>query len=142
VQNIPAPEGWTHEGQLQAAEDMLPAFAIKNKQANQPMNRTYVGGYHIETGEIALASSGGGGAPGGIGPLCGWCAEGNVVRALGGDPELVRMTNAFQVVLEDGELGVTLKPVCTKCQSDFPSRKYFRPGIQHEPGGDWDNLQE
>ncbi|MFE4819902.1 ricin-type beta-trefoil lectin domain protein [Streptomyces sp. NPDC056704] len=143
VKSIPAKDGWTHEGQLQAAGDMVPDFAIKNAKGNQPMTRTYVGGYNTETGEIALASSGGGGAPGGIGPTCGWCAEGNVVGALGGNPELVRLTHAYEVVRRaDQSLGVEVKRVCMKCQRDFPSRKYFVSGVTHEPGGDWDNLQE
>ncbi|MFD4562146.1 hypothetical protein ACFWP5_48945, partial [Streptomyces sp. NPDC058469] len=140
VKTIPAADGWTHEGQLAAAGDMVPGFAIEQKMANQPMNRAYVGGTNIETGEIALASSGGGGAPGGIGPTCGFCAEGNVVRALGGDPELVRMTHAYQVQRGENGLTVVPKPVCKDCQADYPSRKYFVPGIQHERGGPWDDL--
>lgn len=118
---------------------MVPDFAIKNAKGNQPRSRAYVGGYNLETGDIGLASSGGGAAPGGIGPTCSWCAEGNLVGALGGDPELVRLTHAYEVVMqEDGSFTVKVKPVCERCQSDFPNRSYFVEGITHEPGGDWD----
>ncbi|MGW2517195.1 ricin-type beta-trefoil lectin domain protein [Streptomyces sp. NPDC001617] len=141
VKSVPAEEGWTHERQIQLAEDMVPDFAIKNAAGNQPLSRTYVGGYNTETGEIALASSGGGVAdPDFIGPTCGYCAEGNVVRSLGGDPELVRLTNAYNVVRLDGQHVAKLKRVCVRCQADFPNRGYFIPGIQHEPGGPWDEL--
>ncbi|MEU3787598.1 ricin-type beta-trefoil lectin domain protein [Streptomyces sp900129855] len=140
VKHIPAADGWTPEGQLEAAGNMVPDFAVKHAKGNQPMNRAYVGGYHTETGDIALASSGGGGAPGGIGPTCGFCAEGNVVRALGGDPGLVRFTHAYEVVVNDGAFSARVKPVCKRCQSDFPTRDYFVSGITHEPGGDWDEL--
>ncbi|MEU3508451.1 RHS repeat-associated core domain-containing protein [Streptomyces longwoodensis] len=46
--------------------------------------KTWTAGYNAETGEIAVASSG-----------CGFCAEGNVINALGGDANRVTLTRAL-----------------------------------------------
>lgn len=81
------------------------------------------------TGQRAMASSGG------LLPGRGYCAEGNVVRLLGGDPTHVVFTRAVTVdrAKSTGERFVVHKPVCTQCQVDFPSDRQFIVGIKHSP---------
>ncbi|MET8288059.1 ricin-type beta-trefoil lectin domain protein [Streptomyces sp. NPDC005132] len=67
------------------------------------MKKTWTAGYNAETGEIAAASSG-----------CGYCAEGNVINALGGDANRVSLTRA---VIWDAQLGAWDEmPICGRCQ--------------------------
>ncbi|XEC32891.1 hypothetical protein JAO84_22545 [Streptomyces fradiae] len=123
VQTIRPPTGWTDEGQLKAAAAAVPDFALKHR-ANQPASRSYVGGYNIDTGEIALAASGG--SHNG----CAYCAEGNVVWALGGDASRVVLTIAYWVRGNAAEgFRVEVKPVCPKCQVDYPNAHFFEPGV-------------
>lgn len=119
---------------MQEAASQVPGFALKNEKGavKKARGRTYVGGYNIETGDIALASSGG------LAPGCGYCAEGNVVRALGGDASKVRLTIAYHVERVGEELIVKMKPVCKKCQVDFPNPFQFQRGVTGEKGGDWE----
>ena len=136
---IKADKGWTHAGQLKSAGDAVPGFALKGAKSGQPFSRTYVGGYHVETGDIALSSSGGLAKKGADGVVvgCSYCAEGNVVNALGGDSSKVRMTVAYEVQKIDNELVAVENPVCAKCQVDYPNPWYFVSGIKNHPG-DWD----
>jgi hypothetical protein len=79
------------------------------------------------TGDIALASSG-----------CGYCAEGNALLALGGDPSTVVFTPAYTVVSEGGFLTAVVKPVCAECQVDYPNPgRRFMPGVVGDPNGPW-----
>ncbi|MPY33634.1 hypothetical protein FNH09_21000 [Streptomyces adustus] len=67
------------------------------------MKKAWTAGYNAETREIAVASSG-----------CGYCAEGNVINALGGDANRVVLTRAL---IWDPELGAWDEmPICDKCQ--------------------------
>ncbi|MET8102370.1 ricin-type beta-trefoil lectin domain protein [Streptomyces sp. NPDC005236] len=67
------------------------------------MKKAWTAGYNAETGEIAVASSG-----------CGYCAEGNVINALGGDANLVTLTRAL---IWDPKLGAWDEmPICKYCQ--------------------------
>ncbi|MFG3282142.1 FG-GAP-like repeat-containing protein [Streptomyces sp. NPDC048111] len=131
LQTIPAPAGWTHAGQMETAEGMLDAF-VRDNYGRKIATRTYVGGYHIETGEIALASSGG------TKPGVSYCAEGNVCLALGGDATKVRFTNALTAEKKDGNIIVSPKPVCLKCQVDYPSPFQFPVNVEWEAKGEWD----
>lgn len=123
-----APSGWTHESRMQEASSQVADFALKN-YSNAKKNKTYVGGYHIETGDIALAQSGG------CKPGLSFCAEGNVVRTLGGDLAKVRFTIAYTVKRENGAKVAEMKPVCTDCQIDYPSPSQFESGAVPQPGG-------
>ncbi|MEU0085096.1 RHS repeat-associated core domain-containing protein [Streptomyces sp. NPDC006274] len=125
-----APQGWTDAEQLRQASSMVPEFALKNRTASTA-SRSYVGGYNIDTGEIALASSGGR-APG-----CGYCAEGNVVWALGGDASRVVFTTAYHVVGSAGARRAEVKDVCVKCQVDYPNAHFFEEGITWDKEGPW-----
>lgn len=109
---------------------MLESFALKNF-SSRTRTRTYVGGYNVETGEIVIASSGG------KRPGMAFCAEGNVCNALGGDPSKVRFTNAVTVEKVNGKSVVVPKPVCAKCQIDYPSPFSFPSNVKWQ-NGEWD----
>lgn len=134
VDTYPASPGWTHAGQMQRAEELAYSMAQNSIPGyiKRTGNRSYVGGYNTETGEIAVASSGtrAPGAPS-------YCAEGNVCNALGGDGSKVIFGNAHTVVRgSDGTLAVKPKHVCVKCQADYPESQFIH-GVQGEPGGPW-----
>ncbi|WP_437073864.1 DUF6531 domain-containing protein [Streptomyces sp. enrichment culture] len=132
VEVYDAPPGWTPAGQLAQAEGMVDDFAVRN-YSNRTNTRTYVGGYNTETGQIAVASSGG------RWPGYSLCAEGNVCMALGGDASKVVFTNAKTVEKVKGVKTALPKPVCVKCQNDYdPSQ--FIDGVKVEPGGRWEGL--
>ncbi|WP_141366406.1 RHS repeat-associated core domain-containing protein [Streptomyces sp. 6-11-2] len=127
-----APAGWTHADRMQEASSQVADFALKNYSRKKRL-KTYAGGYNIETGDIALAQSGG------CKPGPSYCAEGNVVRALGGDPTKVRFTIAYTVESKpDKSLVAVVKPVCWECQLDYPSPFQFELGAVPEPGGIWE----
>lgn len=84
--------------------------------------------------EVALAQSGG------CRPGPSYCAEGNAVRALGGDPTKVRFTIAYTVKRENGTSVAKVKPVCKPCPLDYPSPSQFESGAVPEPGGIWEKL--
>ncbi|WP_409350464.1 RHS repeat-associated core domain-containing protein [Streptomyces bacillaris] len=129
-----APTGWTHAGQMEKASSQVADFALKNFSMSK-RNKTYAGGYNIDTGDIALAQSGG------CKPGLSYCAEGNVVHALGGDPTKVRFTIAYNASRQpDGTVVAKPKDVCLKCQLDYTSPGQFEPGVKGEPGGLWDEL--
>jgi RHS repeat-associated protein len=123
-----ASPGWTHSGQLEKASGMVHDFAVRNRSGKK--NRTFAGAYNIDTGDIALAGSGGK-APG-----CGYCAEGNLVWALGGDASRIVFTHAVQGSGTAVEKKTKPKPVCVDCQDDFLP-DMFEDGITFDPGGAW-----
>ncbi|MGC9496328.1 RHS repeat-associated core domain-containing protein [Streptomyces sp. WG7] len=125
-----APSGWSHAGQMEEASSKVVDFAIKN-YSKRKAAKTYVGGYNIETGDIALAQSGG------CKPGPSYCAEGNVVHALGGDPTKVRFTVAYTVSVKDGVRVAEVKPVCRQCQVDYVSPFQFVSDVVPEEGGVW-----
>ncbi|MFD7571527.1 RHS repeat domain-containing protein [Streptomyces sp. NPDC059810] len=133
VKVIPASPGWTDAGQLRTASDSVADFALSNR-TKATRNRTYVGGYNIDTGDIALASSGG------CHPGQGYCAEGNVVWALGGDASRVVFTVA-RWVRGNADAGYVaeVKPVCSKCQVDYPNGHFFENGIEGHAEGIWNH---
>lgn len=90
-----------------------------------------MGALNTETGDIALASSGGSEG------CSSYCAEGNALIALGGDPAKVMFTGAVTVRRVDGVLTVVPKEVCVACQADYPNRPIFLPGVVGAPGGPW-----
>lgn len=117
---------------MEKASSQVAAFALKN-WSKRKKNKTYAGGYNIETGDIALAQSGG------CKPGPSYCAEGNVVQALGGDPTKVRFTIAYTVRIEgDGHTVATPKDVRTECQLDYPSPFQFEWGAKPQEGGIWE----
>ena len=124
--------GWSQAERLAQAERRLPAFALFSR-TKATESRAYVGALNTETGDIALASSGG------LAPCDAFCAEGNALLALGGDPDKVIFTGAVWVRRgSDGLLTAVPKPVCHRCQFDYPDRsKNFLPGVTGEPGGLW-----
>jgi hypothetical protein len=87
--------------------------------------KTWTAGYNAETGEIAVASSG-----------CGYCAEGNVINALGGDANRVVLTRALYW---DREMEVWDEmPICPVCQT-YLTPEDVEPGAWYMHPGDWDN---
>lgn len=127
------PSTWTPEGRLAEAESMVDDFALKN-YTRKTGNRTYVGAVNTETGEIALASSGG------RYPGASYCAEGNVCFALGGDASKVKFTNAKHVVKNGASKVTRNKKVCVNCQHDYDPPQFI-DGVQHVKGGRWDRLR-
>ncbi|WP_354642660.1 polymorphic toxin-type HINT domain-containing protein [Kitasatospora camelliae] len=122
-----AQPGWNQAERLQLAEQRLSAFALFSR-SSKTGKRTYVAALNTRTGDIALASSG-----------CAYCAEGNALLALGGNPSEVIFTVAVQVRRgKDGLLTAFPKKVCTGCQGDYPESN-FVPGIKGEPGGVWNH---
>ncbi|MDX3307731.1 hypothetical protein ACWGH3_22855 [Streptomyces sp. NPDC054884] len=77
---------------------------------------------------------------GGCRPGPSYCAEGDVVRALGGDPTKVRFTIAYTVRRENGAEVAEMKPACTECRLDYPSPGQFESGAVPQPGGLWEKL--
>uniref|UniRef100_UPI003F576B8D ricin-type beta-trefoil lectin domain protein n=1 Tax=Peterkaempfera podocarpi TaxID=3232308 RepID=UPI003F576B8D len=127
-----APAGWTPAGQAARGDELARNAAVENRTARTAA-RSYASGYHVDTGEIAVASSG----PGIT--LCGasFCAEGNVVQALGGDWTKVRFGMAFVAErLETGEFAATGKYVCDECAVDYV-RSSFGPNVAGRPDGPW-----
>ena len=68
---------------------------------------TVTAGYNTETGAVAAACSGGG-----------VCAEANVVKALGGDANKVKFTEAVRP-----RTGNEV-PVCTSCEAQYGKRRF------------------
>ncbi|MGP4044768.1 DUF6531 domain-containing protein [Streptomyces sp. 2A115] len=134
LDTYPAAPGWTPADQLRHADQLALDMAGNSISTyiKRTGNRSYVGGYNTETGEIAVGSSGTRtpGAPS-------YCAEGNVCNALGGDGAKVIFGNAYTVERQaGGALMVVPKPVCVKCQADYPESQ-FVDGVKPEPGGPW-----
>ncbi|MFI0813200.1 RHS repeat-associated core domain-containing protein [Streptomyces echinatus] len=87
--------------------------------------KTWTAGYNAETGEIAVASSG-----------CGYCAEGNVINALGGDANPVMLTRALFWDREE-EIWDEM-PICRICQT-YLTPEDVEPGAWYMHPGEWDN---
>jgi RHS repeat-associated protein len=131
ITTSPALPGWTVDGQLRKLELDLGEFAM-DMRTSKTASRTYVGAVNTNTGTTAMASSGGW-----VGCLS-YCAEGNALLALGGNPDNVIFTMAVQVVRSNKGLKAVPKLVCKNCQVDFPDPNVgFVPGIRGEPGGLW-----
>ncbi|MES4891777.1 hypothetical protein [Streptomyces sp. NPDC096012] len=128
-----APADWTPDERLSHGQALARKAAVENRTARTAA-RTYVSGYHVDTGELAVASSG----PDVTGGAATYCAEGNVVRLLGGDWTKVRWGVAYEAV--KGKTAATyapsVKPVCPECQQDYP-RSHFGPGVTGDPRGVW-----
>ncbi|MFF8729520.1 hypothetical protein ACF073_23935 [Streptomyces sp. NPDC015171] len=82
-------------------------------------------GYNAETGEIAVASSG-----------CGYCAERNVINALGGDANPVMLTRAL--FWDRGEEIWDEMPICRICQT-YLTPEDVEPGAWYMHPGEWDD---
>lgn len=114
-----APTGdWTIDGQLAKADDALTAAMQSNQVTGvtQKMDRTWSAGINIDTGQVAVASSGDG-----------YCAEGNVVRALGGDSSRIKLVTPQQVT-QRSPLVTQTKPLCSRCLDDYVPDQ-FPPGF-------------
>ncbi|MDX3023975.1 ricin-type beta-trefoil lectin domain protein [Streptomyces acidiscabies] len=122
-----APANWNLDDRLAEVEARVPTYAVFGSSAST-RSRTYVGAVNTRTGDSVCASSGGG-----------YCAEGNALLALGGNPDEVVFTNAVTLARDSGRAWTAvLKKVCVRCQADYPDREgNFVPGIQGEPGGPW-----
>ncbi|KDN80516.1 polymorphic toxin-type HINT domain-containing protein [Kitasatospora cheerisanensis] len=122
----PAPAAWSQAERLEQVSQRVPQFALFASSA-KTRSRTYVGALNTRTGDTVLASSG-----------CGYCAEGNALLALGGNADEVIFTHAYTLGRDSsGAWSAIVKPVCVRCQVDYPSRGNFVPGITAEPGGPW-----
>ncbi len=130
-----APADWTPDERADRGDALARAAVVENRVARLA-SRAYVSGYHIETGELAVASSG----PDVAGCAASYCAEGNVARALGGDWTKIRFGFAYVAEAVKGsdprEYAPVMKPVCVNCQRDYPPDN-FGPGVVGEPGGVW-----
>lgn len=121
-----APANWNQAERLEEVSSRVPTFALF-ASSSKTRSRTYVGAINTRTGDTVLASSGGG-----------YCAEGNALLALGGNPDEVIFTHAYTVVRDAQRNWATeVKPVCVRCQADYPSLDNFVPGISAEKGGPW-----
>ncbi|MFJ4407225.1 ricin-type beta-trefoil lectin domain protein [Streptomyces sp. NPDC088910] len=130
-----APADWSPAERTDRGDNLARSAAVDNR-VSKLATRSYVSGYHTETGEMAVASSG----PDVLGCEATYCAEGNVVRALGGDWTKVRLGIAYTTKAVTGsdprEYEPAAKSVCIKCQLDYPPSA-FGPGVEGEPGGVW-----
>lgn len=126
-----APPGWAPAGQLARGEHLARAAAVANR-TSKTSTRSYVSGYHIETGDLAVASSG----PGPGGCALTYCAEGNVVNLLGGDWTKIRFGTAYVAERSDNGFIATGKYVCPKCQLDYPQASVGE-GVAGDPEGSW-----
>ncbi|WP_327136739.1 RHS repeat-associated core domain-containing protein [Streptomyces sp. NBC_01340] len=126
------PAKWDADERLARGRHLASQAAVTNRTAKTAL-RSYVSGYHIDTGELAVASSGPG--PGAACSLT-YCAEGNVVHLLGGDWEKVRFGTAYVAERTDTGYAATGKYVCPKCQLDYPEGN-FGPGVAGRPDGSW-----
>ncbi|OJF09813.1 LamG-like jellyroll fold domain-containing protein [Couchioplanes caeruleus] len=124
-----AQQGWSQAGRLSELEERLPAFALENR-TSKTAKRAYVGALNTETGDTVMASSGG--MPG----CPSFCAEGNALNALGGDPSKVIFTRAVQVHSSGGKHTVKTRDVCAQCQDDYP-RENFVDGVRGDADGAW-----
>jgi RHS repeat-associated protein len=108
-----------HDAKLEEAR------AARDARAREVGKRvaTVTGGYNTETGEVVAGCSGGG-----------ICAEDDVVRQLGGDPDKVRFTEAVRPRTGREQ------PVCVRCQEKY-SPEQFPPEVRYEPGGAWEQLR-
>ncbi|MET9119840.1 ricin-type beta-trefoil lectin domain protein [Streptomyces sp. NPDC004528] len=126
------PAKWDADERLARGRHLASQAAVTNRTAKTAL-RSYVSGHHIDTGELAVASSGPG--PGTACSLT-YCAEGNVVHLLGGDWEKVRFGTAYVAERTDTGYAATGKYVCPKCQLDYPEGN-FGPGVAGRPDGSW-----
>lgn len=116
AQHHSAPEGdWTVDGRLNDARGLLRQALAANQTATvtQKLGRAWTAGVNIDTGEIAVASSGAV-AEGG----CGFCAEGNVVNLLGGDGARVAFTEPLRVTSRN-PFDFEVIGVCPRCEADY-----------------------
>jgi hypothetical protein len=129
--------GWNLSERLSELEERVPAFALTSR-TGKTAGRAYVGAINRTTGDTALASSGG------LRPDLAYCAEGNALRELGGNPDNVVFTDAYvvksyRILGDDMYYWAAKKPVCTGCQVDYPEPEgTFVPGVTGEPGGTWE----
>ncbi|TQJ75412.1 ricin-type beta-trefoil lectin domain protein [Streptomyces sp. SLBN-31] len=127
-----SPAKWNPDERLARGNLLASQAAVANRTA-KTADRSYVSGVHVETGELAVASSGPG--PGAACALT-YCAEGNVVHLLGGDWQKVRFGTAYVAVRTDTGLAPVGKYVCANCQLDYPGSS-FGPGVVGRPDGAW-----
>ncbi|WP_427166645.1 ricin-type beta-trefoil lectin domain protein [Streptomyces sp. C1-1] len=127
-----SPAKWNPDERLARGNLLASQAAVANRTA-RTADRSYVSGVHVETGELAVASSGPG--PGAACALT-YCAEGNVVHLLGGDWEKVRFGTAYVAVRTDTGLAPVGKYVCPNCQLDYPQSS-FGPDVVGRPDGAW-----
>ncbi|MFD8787223.1 DUF6531 domain-containing protein [Kitasatospora sp. NPDC059599] len=127
----PAPQGWTPDGQLARGKDLASSAAL-GQRTSATASRSYVSGYHTDTGELAVASSG----PGFTICEASFCAEGNLVQLLGGDWTEVQFGTAFVAESTEGGYLAVGKYVCPKCQADYPPSS-FGPDVAGDPRGPW-----
>jgi hypothetical protein len=109
-------EPWTLEGRLDDAQDLMNSQMRAQHHPEQPMRRAWSGGVNTETGDVAVACSGGG-----------FCAEGNVVNKLGGDSSKVALLPSQQITSRNPFESVP-KPACARCQDDYTQEQYPRGG--------------
>ncbi|WP_410814556.1 LamG-like jellyroll fold domain-containing protein [Micromonospora sp. 067-2] len=125
VKTYPAPSGdWSVGSRLKDAERHLGEEMRENATRGNPTqkkNKTWTSGVNVKTGQVAVACSGNG-----------YCAEGNVVNALGGNSDDIDFTKARQRTSNPGETYADKeKPICTKCypgdyrRDQFPSDATF-----------------
>ncbi|TNH22815.1 hypothetical protein FHG89_28290 [Micromonospora orduensis] len=125
VKTFPAPSGdWSVDGRLKDAERHLGEEMRENATRGNPTqkkNKAWTAGVNVRTGEVAVACSGNG-----------YCAEGNVVNALGGNSDDINFTKARQRTSNPGETYADKeKPICRKCypgdyrRDQFPSDATF-----------------
>ncbi|MFE1382081.1 ricin-type beta-trefoil lectin domain protein [Streptomyces sp. NPDC058740] len=121
-----APANWNQAERLEQVSSRVPTFALFASSA-KTRSRTYVGAINTRTGDTVLASSGNG-----------YCAEGNALLALGGNPDEVIFTHAYTLTRDaQRNWSAVIKPVCVRCQADYPSLDNFVPGITADKGGPW-----
>ncbi|MEU1513154.1 ricin-type beta-trefoil lectin domain protein [Streptomyces sp. NPDC005811] len=133
VTKTKVPRGTTIDDGLAGARNLRNRLAERSLFPNRDgvtvstamARKTWTAGYNAETGEIVAASSG-----------CGYCAEGNVINALGGDVNRVVLTRALHW---DREKEVWDEmPICDRCQV-FLTPDDVEPGPWYYHPGPWDN---
>jgi hypothetical protein len=103
----------------QARDEKLADLSNLSK-SQQAKVSTVTGGVNVKTGDTAWGS-----------PGPGYCAEDDVVRKLGGNPDDVLFSEAQRPRTGQEQ------PVCTRCQGTY-SLDQFPPGTAYELGGPWE----
>ncbi|WP_344553123.1 RHS repeat-associated core domain-containing protein [Kitasatospora saccharophila] len=114
------PDNWTINERLETAQAKKreQMQADQNQRIGKKNGRVWSAGVHIETGEIAVASSGS------MKGCEAFCAEGNVVQKLGGDWTKVRFTQSDRVLTRNPFAVEENVGICDKCITEYYPQQF------------------
>ena len=131
--DIPVPLTVVIDTTLSSEDDLAAAArtarndVMDGASARARSRKAFGGAYNLATGKVAGACSGNGG-----------CAEDNLYKALGSDPENVRFVEAYGYRKNDNKPNEPPELIeiefCAKCQGNHPLQM-FPPGATFDPKG-------